>query len=89
MNRTNPSNGSVYFRKDRNRWIAQYSIKDYTTGKMVIKRKGFMTEKEANDFLKSLQYQKENPAFIEHNGIPLVEIMRLNLKCKMEGMMKI
>ena len=82
MNRTNPSNGSVYFRKDRNRWIAQYSIKDYTTGKMVIKRKGFMTEKEANDFLKSLQYQKENPAFIEHNGIPLVEIMRLNLKRK-------
>ena len=28
-------------------------------------------------------YQKENPIFIEHNGIPLVEIMKSNLQLKL------
>ncbi len=29
-------------------------------------------------------YQKENPLFIEHNGIPLCEIMKSNLKLKLD-----
>lgn len=84
MNFSNECNGSVFYRSLRNRWVAQYSIKDYTSRKMITKRKSFMTEKEANDFIKSLQYQKENPVFIEHNGIPLIEIMKLNLNKKKE-----
>ncbi len=84
MNRTNPSNGNIFFRNDRQRWVARYSVKDYILGKMIEKRKMFLTEKEANDFIKSLQYQKENPVFIEHNGIPLIEIMKLNLNKKKE-----
>ena len=28
-------------------------------------------------------YQKENPVFIEHNGIPICEIMKSNLRLKL------
>ena len=39
MARPQTSNGNVFYRKDRNRWIAKYFVKDYNTGKMITKRK--------------------------------------------------
>ena len=78
------ANGSIYFRKERNRWMAKYSVKDYTTGKMVVRRKSFLTEEDAQNFLKTLEFQKENPVFIKNNGIPLAEILKLNLNKKKE-----
>ena len=82
--KNNGYHGSVIYRKERNRWMAQYYIKNYITGKMEKKRKTFMTKKEAEDYLKAIEYQKENPIFIEKNGIPLVEIMKLNVNRKKE-----
>ena len=64
--------------------MAQYFIKNYITGKMEKKRKTFMSKKEAENYLKTIEYQKENPVFIEKNGIPLVEIMKLNVNRKKE-----
>ena len=84
MGRPQTSNGNVFYRKDRNRWVTKFFIKDYTTGKLVEKRKIFQTEQEAKDFLKTLEYQKENPIFIKNNGIPLAEILKLNLNRKKE-----
>lgn len=82
--KNNGYHGSVIYRKERNRWMAQYYIKNYITGKMEKKRKTFMTKKEAEDYLKAIEYQKEDPIFIEKNGIPLVEIMKLNVNRKKE-----
>ena len=78
--KNNSYHGSVIYRKERNRWMAQYYIKNYITGKMEKKRKNFMTKKEAEDYLKAIEYQKEDPIFIEKNGIPLVEIMKLKIR---------
>lgn len=44
-----------------------------------------ITAKEiAEDFLSRLMYQKQNPVFIENNGIPLIELMMMNVKEKRE-----
>lgn len=76
--------GSIYFNKQRNRWNAQYSEYDYKTGKVGKKTKSFKTEDEARKYLSTIMYQKENPIYIEHNGIPLCEIMKSNLKLKFD-----
>lgn len=47
-----------------------------------MKTKSFKTEDEAKIYLKNIMYQKENPLFIEHNGIPICEIMKSNLRLK-------
>lgn len=76
--------GSVYFNKQRKKWNAQYKEYDVKTGTMKLKTRSFKTEEEAERHLKSIMYQKENPLYIEHHGIPMCELMRsiLNLKLK-------
>lgn len=76
------SEGYVYFNKQRKRWNAQYSEYDVKTGNIKMKTKSFKTEDEAKIYLKNIMYQKENPLFIEHNGIPICEIMKSNLRLK-------
>lgn len=74
--------GSVYFNKQRKKWNAQYKEYDVKTGNMKLKTRSFKTEEEAERHLKSIMYQKENPLYIEHHGIPMCELMKsiLNLK---------
>lgn len=76
--------GSVYFNKQRKKWNAQYKEYDVKTGSMKLKTRSFKTEEEAERHLKSIMYQKENPLYIEHHGIPMCELMKsiLNLKLK-------
>lgn len=74
--------GYVYFNKQRKKWNAQYSEYDIKTGNIKLKTKTFKTEEEAKKFLSTIMYQKENPIYIEHNGIPICEVMRANLKLK-------
>lgn len=76
--------GSIYFNKQRKRWNAQYKEYDVSTGTMKYKTKSFKTEEEAKKYLSTIMYQKENPLYIEHNGIPLCELMRANLKLKLD-----
>ena len=76
--------GSIYFNKQRNRWNAQYKEYDVNTGKMKYKTKSFKSEEEAKKYLSTIMYQKQNPLYIEHNGIPLCELMRANLKLKLD-----
>ncbi len=77
------SEGYVYFNKQRKRWNAQYSEYDIKTGNVKMKTRSFKTEDEAKKYLKTIMYQKENPVFIEHNGIPICEIMKSNLRLKL------
>lgn len=76
--------GYVYFNKQRKKWNAQYMEYDIKTGISKPKTRSFNNEEEAKKYLKSIMYQKENPIFIEHNGIPLVEIMKSNLQLKLD-----
>lgn len=80
VNRT----GSVYYENDRNRWKCGYYIYDENKGKEVRKFKTFRTEKEAKEFLATLQYQKNNEVYIKYNGIPLNQLMRANVKRKFD-----
>ena len=60
--------GSVYYNKQRKKWNAQYKEYDTKTGRMKYKTKSFKTENEAQKYLNTIMYQKENPIYIEHNG---------------------
>lgn len=49
-----------------------------------IKRKYFKTQKEAENFKSNLMYQKENPIYIENNGLPIGKLMEINLNNKLK-----
>lgn len=78
------SEGYVFFNKQRKKWNAQYIDYDIKTGKVKKRTKSFKTEEEAKKYLSTIMYQKENPLYIEHHGIPLCEILKQNLKLKFE-----
>lgn len=78
------SEGYVFFNKQRKKWNAQYREYDVKTGNIKIKTKSFKTEEEAKKYLSTIMYQKENPLFIEHHGIPICEVMKANLKLKLD-----
>ena len=78
------SEGSIYFNKQRKNWIAQYYEYDIKKDKVIRRTKSFKTDVEAKKFLNTIMYQKENPLYIEHNGIPLSEILKSNLKLKLD-----
>ncbi len=77
------SEGSVFYNKQRKCFCAQYREYDVKTGTMKKKTKSFKTQEEAKKYIQSIMYQKENSLFIEHNGIPLCEFMKSNLKTKL------
>jgi len=76
--------GYVFFDKTKNRWKVEYYVIDIESQKEKVTSKSFASEKEARDFLTSVQYQKGNELFIKNNGIPLNELMRTNLKRKFD-----
>lgn len=78
------SEGYVFFNKQRKKWNAQYREYDVKTGNIKIKTKSFKTEEEAKKYLSVIMYQKENPLYIEHHGIPICEVMKANLKLKLD-----
>ena len=83
-NRKKNKTGSIYYDKKDKKWKSVYYIFDNETNIEKRKYKSFGTEKEAKDFLTSIQYQKGNDLFIKNNGIPLNQLMRENAKKKLE-----
>ena len=82
--RKKEKNGSIYFDNNRKNWRCVYYAYEKNTGKEIRKSKSFQDEKEAKDFLTSIQYQKGNDLFIKNNGIPLNKLMRENAMKKLE-----
>lgn len=78
------SEGSIYFNKQRKNWIAQYYDFDIEKNKTIRKTKTFKSKEEAQKYLNTIMYQKQNPVYIEHHGIPLFEILRSNLELKLK-----
>ena len=76
--------GSIYYDKKDKKWKSTYYILDKESMKEKRKYKSFSTEKEAQDFLTSIQYQKGNDLFIQNNGIPLNKLMRENAIKKLD-----
>lgn len=76
--------GSLFFDKSKNKWIVQRYITDYETGKQIRKTKTFSSEEEGKKYLSTLMYQKENSLYIKNNGIPINELMRVNLQKKLD-----
>lgn len=76
--------GSIYFNKQRKKWNAQYMDFDSKIGDYKLKTKSFKTEDEAKRFLATIMYQKENELYVEHNGIPMCEIMRAHLRKRLD-----
>lgn len=85
MPKRGESKGSIYFDKNKNRWVAQYYEFDYEKNKRVRRTKFLKTEEEARKKLESIMYQKNNSLFIEHNGIPLIELMKSIAKRKLDS----
>ena len=77
-------NGSIYYEKDRNRWRCRYQVIDSETSKIKYKTKIFSTEKEAQEFFSTLQYQKGNTLYVQNNGIPLNLLIRSILERKFD-----
>ena len=84
MNKTSNSKGYITFRNDRKKWEARFYELDPVTNTKRSKSKLFKTKEEAQKYFTSIMYQKENPIYIEHNGIPLCELMKSNLNLKFE-----
>lgn len=84
MEKKSNSTGYITFRKDRKKWEARYFEIDPLTNKKQAKTQTFYTQEEANQFLSTIMYQKENSLYIKHNGIPLCEFMRNNQRMKLE-----
>lgn len=71
--------GSLYFDNTKKKWLVQRYVTDYKTGKSVRKIKVFSSEEEGKKYLSTLMYQKENSLYIKYNGLPINELMRVNL----------
>ena len=72
--------GTVYYNRQRNRFSAQYMEYNANTDKYERKTKTFKTEEEAKKFLSTIMYQRDNPLYIEAQGIPLTQFMRAEVR---------
>ena len=84
MNKTSNSQGYITYRNDRKKWESRIYELDPVTNTKKCKSKLFKTKEEAEKYFTSVMYQKENPIYIEHNGIPLCELMKSNLNLKFD-----
>lgn len=76
--------GSIYYDKKDKRFRCIYYIKEKNNLEETRKTKSFLTEKEAKDFLKTIECQKGNDIYIKNNGIPLNQLMRALAKKKLD-----
>ena len=78
------SNGSIFFNKNKNRWVVQSYYIDAITNKKRSKNKLFKTEEEAKRYLDIVHLQKEDSNYVKDNGIHLIDLMRARVKKKLD-----
>ena len=84
MNNKKEKIGSIYYDKRDKRYRCTYYIKDKNSLVDIRKTKSFLSEKEAKDFLNTIQCQRGNDLYIKNNGIPLNQLMRALAKRKLD-----
>jgi len=75
---------SLFYRKERDTWIVQYSTIT-NEGKRKLSKKSFKEKEDAEKFYEELMYKKGNSDYIVKNGVSLRTIMLSNLEKKMES----
>ena len=85
MSNKSNSQGYITFRNDRKTWCVRYNEYDVSTDTNIVKSKTFKTRDEAEKYLRTIMYQKENRLYIENKGIPFCEMMRCNQRRKLES----
>lgn len=78
-------NGGVHYNSARRNWTASYNLIDLETGLEKRVRKSFPTQELARQHLDEILLQKNNKLFIEHNGIPLLKLMKMLLLKKVDS----
>ncbi len=73
MKRKN-NEGSIFYNSSRNRWNAQYKIKE--DGKIKIKTKSFKNKANAEDFIDIIMYERNANEYIKNHGVNLVSFMK-------------
>lgn len=76
--------GYVFYDKSRDRWKVEYFVVDKESKNEKKLSKTFIDEKEAKEFLNTIQYRKEDKIFIQNNGIPLSELMKAIVERKFD-----
>lgn len=84
MSKPSKSEGYITFRKDRQKWEVRYYEYNPTTATNKAKTKLLKTYDEAKKYLDTIMYQRENPLYIEHHGIPFCEMMKTHQKLKLD-----
>ena len=84
MSEKGSSQGYIYFNHSRKKWNAQTFFYDTYTNKRKYKTKSFDTKEEAEKYIATINYQKDNPIYIKNHGIPMVEILKSNLELKLK-----
>ncbi len=84
MSNISKSEGYITYRRNRGKWTVRYPEYDIKNNRKIMKSKSCDTKEEAEKYLASIMYQRENPIYIKHNGIPFCELMRNNLKLKLD-----
>lgn len=84
MSNISKNEGYITYRRNRGKWTVRYPEYDIKNNRKIMKSKSCDTKEEAEKYLASIMYQRENPIYIKHNGIPFCELMRSNLKLKLD-----
>lgn len=84
MSNISKNEGYITYRRNREKWTVRYPEYDIKNNRKIMKSKSCDTKEEAEKYLASIMYQRENPIYIKHNGIPFCELMRSNLKLKLD-----
>lgn len=75
----------MHYNSARRNWTASYNLIDLETGLEKRVRKSFPTQELARQHLDEILLQKNNKLFIEHNGIPLLKLMKMLLQKKVDS----
>lgn len=75
----------VHYNSAKKNWTTSYNLIDLETGLERRVRKSFPTQELARQHLDEILLQKNNKLFIEHNGIPLLTLMKILLQKKVDS----
>ena len=75
--------GSIFYNKARNKWNAQYKIKE--NGKIRLKTKSFQSKKDAEDFIDIIMYERDANKYLNNHKINLTAFMKSRALVKLNS----
>lgn len=75
--------GSIFFNKARNKWNAQYKVKE--NGKIKLKIKSFQSKKDAQDFIDIIMYERDANKYLNNYKINLTAFMKSRALVKLNS----